>query len=200
MQPVSAATGVPVVRVIGGEARGRRLRVPPGARPTRARVREAVFDMLGSLGGVAGACVADLFAGSGALGIEALSRGAASAVFVDSDRGAAAAVRENLSVLGPAAGRGEVVCCEVLRWLWAGGGAHLPLDLVLCDPPYAFDLWGQVLGGLGRLLGPASLVVVESSGPIEVPEGWVSIRSRPYGTSLVNLVRHRSGPSQKGPA
>lgn len=193
-------------RVVGGEARGRRLQIPPRARPTRNLVREAVFDMVESLGGVSGACVADLFAGSGALGIEALSRGAARAVFVDSDRLAVTTVRENLCVLGSLAARAEVVCCEVLTWLRAAGSAasswsgRASLEVVLCDPPYGFERWERLLGALGPLVVPDALVVLESAGEIEVPQGWVSIRSRPYGASLVSLVRYRSGPSQKGPA
>ncbi|MGH9064864.1 MAG: RsmD family RNA methyltransferase, partial [Acidimicrobiales bacterium] len=111
------------MRVVGGEARGRRLVAPPGAgtRPTADRVREAMFDMVESLGGVEGAAVADLFAGSGALGVEAISRGAERATFVETDRGALAALRANLAVLGARAQRAQVVRADVLAWL--GGGA-----------------------------------------------------------------------------
>lgn len=164
------------------------MSVPPGAasRPTRALVREAVFDMLSSLDGVEGAVVADLFAGSGALGIEALSRGAVEAAFVDSDRRAAQAIRVNLAVLGAAADRGRVVCSDVT--VWARGARTGRFDLVLCDPPYAFGRWGDLLARLGRLLSASALLVAESKAPIEVPEGWVSVRQRSYGTSVVSLV------------
>ncbi|MGH9128427.1 MAG: 16S rRNA (guanine(966)-N(2))-methyltransferase RsmD [Acidimicrobiales bacterium] len=197
-----------VLRVVGGEARGRRLQVPPGrsSRPTRSLVREAAFDMVASSGGVEGARVADLYAGSGALGIEALSRGAASATFVEADRRAVATIRANLAALGPMAGRGEVVCSDVIVWL--RGAALRPdvaFDLVLCDPPYAFGDWARLFGHLAGVAAPGALVVAESGGAVEAPPGWVSARSRSYGASVVSLVklagqpRPKSGFSQKGP-
>ena len=117
------------MRVVAGEFKGRRLHAPRGAgtRPTADRVREALFSMLGDVGG---ARVLDLYAGSGALGIEALSRGAASAVFVERDRGALDALRRNLDAVGADA---EVRREDVLRFLARPEGTF---DLVLCDPPY----------------------------------------------------------------
>jgi 16S rRNA (guanine966-N2)-methyltransferase len=117
------------VRVIAGEFKGRRLHTARGARtrPTADRVREALFSMLGD---VAGASVLDLYAGSGALGIEALSRGAGSAVFVERDRQALAALRRNLDAVGVDA---EVRSEDVLRFLARPGDRY---DLVFCDPPY----------------------------------------------------------------
>ena len=122
------------MRIIAGEWRGRRLRAPPGidTRPTADRVRETLFSMLASrLGSFEGLRVADLFAGSGALGLEALSRGAAFACFVETDPNAAAAIRSNAEALG---------ALERVRIL---GGSALalpksePFDLALADPPYA---------------------------------------------------------------
>ncbi len=117
------------MRVVAGEFKGRRLHAPRGARtrPTADRVREALFSMLGD---VSGARVLDLYAGSGALGIEALSRGAESAVFVERDRGALAALERNLDATGA---RGEIRRQDVARFLARPEGTF---DLVFCDPPY----------------------------------------------------------------
>jgi 16S rRNA (guanine966-N2)-methyltransferase len=117
------------VRVVAGEFKGRRLHAPRGTRtrPTADRVREALFSMLGD---VSGARVLDLYAGSGALGIEALSRGAESAVFVERDRGALAALERNLEAIGAS---GEVRRQDVARFLARPEGTF---DLVFCDPPY----------------------------------------------------------------
>src|SRR5204863_1751944 len=125
-----------------GSAGGRRLRAPKGitTRPTSDRVREAIFNSLDSMGAVDGASVADLFAGSGALGIEALSRGAASAVFVDDDREAAAAIRDNLATTEMAGPAAAVVQSDVLRW----SATASSFDLVLIDPPYTFDRWTEL--------------------------------------------------------
>ena len=107
------------MRVIAGEKGGRRLVAPPGraTRPTSDRVREAAFSMLSSLGGVEEALVWDLFAGSGAMGIEALSRGAAHATFVEQAQSACSATRANLAALGYGPGRATVICADVLAWV-----------------------------------------------------------------------------------
>src|SRR5947209_1526528 len=117
------------MRVVAGIAGGQRLRAPKGdsIRPTSDRVRESIFNSLDSLGAVEGAAVADLFAGTGALGIEALSRGAVSAVFVDDDRAAVAVVRANLDATGLAGPHATVVQSDVLRWVRTAP----PVDLVL---------------------------------------------------------------------
>jgi 16S rRNA (guanine966-N2)-methyltransferase len=174
------------VRVIAGSCRGRPLRAPAGSatRPTADRVREAVFDVLGSLTDVEGSAVLDLFAGSGAMGIEALSRGAASAVFVEQRPDALVAVRANLASLGLEA-RARVVRAEVLRWL-AGSAAPAPgtVDLALCDPPYDFGDWPALLGQL-----PAALAVLESSREVEPSPPWEVVRRKRYGGTLVTVVR-----------
>ena len=116
------------MRVIGGLSRGRRLpaRLPEGVRPTADRVRESIFDILGSRGGVEGLAVVDLFCGSGAFGVEALSRGAASAIFVDSDPAALDAVRANLAAVGLA---GEPAMCRVPEdAAWGGYPGGLTVD------------------------------------------------------------------------
>jgi len=183
------------VRVVAGSARGRRLAAPPGTdtRPTTDRVREAVFNALGSLGAVEGATVADLYAGSGALGIEALSRGAAGAHFVESDRRAAAVVEANLADLG-LADRGTVLRRPVEVAI-----DDLPdgLDLVLADPPYAFDGWSALLGRLAPKLAGDAVVVVESDRPIDLPDGWEKVRERAYGGTVVVFARRE--PPEPGP-
>jgi 16S rRNA (guanine966-N2)-methyltransferase len=154
-------------------------------RPTSDRVRESIFDILGSRGGVDGLSVVDLFCGSGALGLEALSRGAASATFVDQDPGALDAVRTNLDAVGLADQPATVVRAALPGWL-AGAPAF---DLALCDPPYTFDEWPELLAILR-----VETAVLESSLPIVFPEGWMVARERRYGGTLVT-VAHRTGTS-----
>jgi len=173
--------------VVAGTARGRRIAAPPGTdtRPTTDRVREAVFNALGSLGAVHDAVVADLFAGSGALGIEALSRGAAHAHFVESDRRAADVVAANLAELG-FADRATLV-----RRALPGALDQLPvgLDLVLADPPYAYDGWSDLLERLAPLLAKDAVVVAESDRPLALPRGWSGVRERSYGGTVVTFAR-----------
>jgi len=175
------------VRVVAGSVRGRRISAPPGTdtRPTTDRVREAMFNALGSLGAVDGAVVADLFAGSGALGIEALSRGAASAHFVESDRRAVAVIEENLSTLG-LDDRGVVLRRPVEVAL---DDLPVPLDLVLADPPYAFDGWAALLADLATRLAGDGLVVIESGRAVALPPGWERVRERTYGGTVVLFAR-----------
>ena len=133
------------MRVISGSARGRKLIAPEGSatRPTPDRVREATFNALGSLGVVQDAAVLDLFAGSGAMGIEALSRGAARATFVDHDIAARRAIEANLATCG-LGGRAEVVAHTAERFV-AGAGQPRRWDLALLDPPYDYDGWPELL-------------------------------------------------------
>jgi 16S rRNA (guanine966-N2)-methyltransferase len=178
------------VRVIGGELRGRRLRVPQGAtlRPTSDRVREAIFDILFSLGGVEGMMVGDLFAGSGAMGIEALSRGAASVTFVDRSPEALGAVRDNLASVGLADAErdGDATLVRGEAASWASSTASR-FDLVLCDPPYDYDGWGSLVGTL-----PADLAILESGAEVPAPPGWVIIKTRRYGGTIVTVARPES--------
>jgi len=173
------------VRVVAGSARGRRLEAPEGTttRPTGDRVREAVFNALHSLGAVEDAAVLDLFAGSGALGIEALSRGAAAATFVDTDRRSIAAIEANLAATD-LADRATVVRSDADSVLARAVADGQRWDLALLDPPYAFDAWTGLLDGF-----PADLVVVESDRHIEAPPGWGVVRERRYGSTLVAVLR-----------
>ncbi len=174
------------MRVIGGRSRGRRLaaKLPGTVRPTTDRVRESIFNILGSQGGVEGLRVVDLFCGSGALGLEALSRGAASATFVDRDAAALAAVRTNLDAVGLGDEPAALVRAGLPGWL--ENASPGPFDLAFCDPPYDFAEWPALLEAL-----QAEVVVVESSTPVAVPPRWVVTRERRYGGTLV-LVAQRS--------
>ena len=167
------------MRVVAGEAKGRRLQAPGGrdVRPTSDRVREAIFSSLESMGAVRDATVLDLFCGSGALGIEALSRGAASATFVDNDRAALDVVRANLAVTG--LDGGEVVRADAVRWL----DGDAAFDLALVDPPYSFDEWDAVFSRLR-----ARVVVAESDRDVDIPSPWVVIRQKRYGGTVVHLA------------
>ena len=177
------------MRITGGELRGRRLYVPKaGIRPTTGRVREALFSMLGS---VEGAIVLDLFSGSGALGIEALSRGAAEATFVDVKPGA---VRRNLEELGIAGGepdRGRVVKADVLDFLEreASFGPTMRYDLILCDPPYR--LAAGLATGLDILipgvLAEGGRVVIETTARDPLELSYPLTKDRSYGDTLVRV-------------
>lgn len=178
------------MRVIGGRSRGRRLaaKLPQSVRPTSDRVRESIFDILGSLGGVEGLDVVDLFCGSGALGVEALSRGASSVTFVDTDPNVLAAVRENLAAVGLADESATLVRATLPGWLDAAPGRSF--DLALCDPPYDFEGWPSLLVGLR-----ADLAVLESSASIPLSTGWVVAKERRYGGTLVTVVQRTNSDS-----
>ena len=173
------------MRVVAGELRGRRLASAGDreTRPTSERVRSALFDWLGDA--VVGARVLDLFAGSGSLGIEALSRGAGEAVFVERARGALAALRRNLEQLG-LEDVGHCLAGDVRKVLARGAPAHGVFDLVLADPPYAGD-WGERLvaeRGAGALLAAGGWLVVERSSARERPPRLFGLRfceERRYG-------------------
>lgn len=171
--------------MVAGSARGRRLVVPTGTttRPTSDRVRESVANTLVSLDLLADADVLDLFAGSGALGIEALSRGAAQATFVDRDRRALDAIGTNLDATRFTS-RSEVVGADAMRFLAAAVARGRRWDLAFVDPPYAFDRWDELL----ELL-PAAWVVVESDREIEPPAPWDVVRRRTYGGTVVFVAR-----------
>jgi 16S rRNA (guanine966-N2)-methyltransferase len=187
-----------MARVIAGQARGRRLAVPGGrdTRPTSDRAREGLFATICSItGSLAGARVLDLYAGSGAVGLEALSRGAGHVLLVESGPRAARVIRENIQAIGlPGA---EVITDRVERILARGPSTEGPstegpsaegYDVVFADPPYALAD-ADVTGMLGLLadrawLAPGALVVVERatrSGPVRWPDGYRQDRARRYG-------------------
>lgn len=179
------------IRITGGSAKGRSLRSPKGqdVRPTGARVRQAVFDVLGAR--VKGARVLDLFAGAGTLGLEALSRGAAFALFVDRSAREAALVRENVALLG-LSDRARVVHMDALRFLARGAPQGGPCDVVFVDPPYRAGPLSALLPALfgTDIIAPSGLAVVEHPRQAAPPAGpgWTAGRTYTYGTTAITLV------------
>jgi 16S rRNA (guanine966-N2)-methyltransferase len=180
------------VRVIAGRYGGRRLTAPGGraTRPTAEKVREAVYSMLGD---IAGARVLDLYAGSGALGIEALSRDADRAVFVERDRAAIAALRANLAALELGRERAEVRREDVDAALSKAARAGESYDLVLIDPPYAraSELGPGLAGALAGLLARDARVVVESDRRAPLALGMELEKERRYGDTTIMIHRHQ---------
>ena len=187
------------MRVIGGRSRGRRLaaKLPKSVRPTSDRVRESIFNILGSQGGVEGLRVIDLYCGSGALGVEALSRGAASVTFVDLDPDSLEAVQRNLDAVGLGDADVTLVRAALPGWLSTRSSGHpgsgRAYDLALCDPPYEFTDWPALLEALD-----AETVVLESSSPIAVPDTWVVARERRYGGTLITVAHHSGDAGDTG--
>jgi len=193
-----------MTRVIAGAAKGRRLAVPPGdgTRPTSDRAREALFSALDAeFGGFDGLAVLDLFAGSGALGLEALSRGAARVVLVEADRRAAGVIRGNVDVVGAGTRDVRVVTDRAERYV--DGEPPGPFDLVLLDPPYAVgdaDVTKilSALSARGWLADEASVVLERSARDADFrwPEGYEATRSKSYGEARLHYavwyVRARS--------
>jgi len=179
--PAARGAATRVLRIIGGSWRGRRLRFPAAAliRPTPDRVRETLFNWLGAR--VVGARCLDLFAGSGALGLEALSRGAAHVTFVERDAAAARELSARLAEWG--ARDAQVVRADALRFL---AGAARPFDIAFLDPPFASGLLATAAAALegGGWLTPGALVYVECGareGPPPLPPPWRALKARRAG-------------------
>lgn len=180
------------MRVIAGEFKGRRLSTPKGRdiRPTADRVREAVFNIIGPR--VHGAVVLDLFAGTGALGIEALSRGAIAATFVDTSREALGVIRRNIEICALKA-RTHVISCDVYRSLGALGNHNPPFDLVFADPPYHC---GYLIPAMENLhasgcLSESALIVVEHDPrePVVAQQSHFQVTdARRYGATAVTFL------------
>ncbi len=196
------------MRIVGGTWRGRRLFEPRGAdvtRPTTDRVREACASMLEAARdeGIAGASVLDAFGGSGAMGLELLSRGAARAAFFDCDRAAAALIRRNIEHLG-AGGAARVQAADVFARARCGLLPGAPYDIVVLDPPYAFaaerlEALLADLAGRGALAAGCLVLAehaAEASGPR--PAGFSVLREKRYGITAVDLLGYDGVPD--GPA
>lgn len=171
------------MRVIAGTARGLRLIAPPSraVRPTVDRVRESMFNALGSLGLVEDARVVDVFAGSGALGIEALSRGAEHATLIDRDRDSIEAIRSNL-VTTKLEDRATVVQGDAFATLTS----LQDIDIALLDPPWDFERWDELLDAV-----QARFVVIESNREVDLGARWQSVRTKRYGSTVVTMAQHR---------
>ncbi|WP_314105034.1 16S rRNA (guanine(966)-N(2))-methyltransferase RsmD [uncultured Stenotrophomonas sp.] len=190
----AAATGQ--VRIIGGKWRNTKLPVPlaPGLRPSSDRVRETLFNWL--MPRLGGARVLDLFAGSGALGLEAISRGAAQATLVERDAALARQLRESVAKLG-AQGQVEVVQADALHWL-----AQRPsglADIVFIDPPFGDGLWDAALAGLGPHLAADAWLYLESPAgqTLRLPPGW--LLHREGGTREVGFALYRRAAATLSP-
>ncbi len=172
------------MRVVAGTARGIRLSTPKGAeiRPTSDRAKEAIFNSLHSRSAIEGTQVLDLFAGTGALGIEALSRGAKKATFVDKSSKSLKLVQENLRKSGFQK-EAEIFKKDSVDWLRKNSK---PLDLVLLDPPYDFENWSELLDLL--LQKQPGIVVIESNREIDPGPGWHVDSMRQYGSSVVVII------------
>jgi 16S rRNA (guanine966-N2)-methyltransferase len=175
------------LRVVGGEARGRRLKAPKGIRPTQGIVKEAIFNLVGPA--IDGVNVLDLFAGSGALGIEALSRGAAAVTFVDREPRGLAILRQNLDALDLKA-RANVVRGDVVRWLESSPEQIKQAGFVFMDPPYEDPVLDRALKAIDREVTGAT-VVVEHSKRQELPAlARLQVdRQRRYGDTIVSVLR-----------
>ena len=173
------------MRIIAGTHRGQRIAAPRGrdTRPTSDRVRENAFNLIGP---VDDAAVLDLYAGSGALGLEALSRGAATAVFVENDRDACRTIDANLDKLHL---KGTVIRQDAARTV---AGERRSYDLILCDPPYDSGDHERIAPHLGRLLAPDGVLVYETSGRADPPSvpGLEVRTSRKYGSARLTLFEH----------
>lgn len=167
------------MRVIAGQLRGRTIAVPPtGTRPTTDMVRGAIVNSLVSLDAVDGARVADLYAGSGALGIELLSRGAAHCTFVEKAPAAVKVIRDNVTKLG-LADRSTVLAADSVGALRRLG----PIDLLVADPPYGFGGWDELLAGTR-----ATVAVLEGDGEVEPPPGWKLSKHKVHGRTHVSFL------------
>lgn len=188
------------MRIIAGQWRGRKLVAPQGdtTRPTADRTRETLFSMLVSrLGSFEGLSVADLFAGSGALGLEALSRGAASCLFIEQDPPAIRALRQNLAVL-----RAQAQCDVRASSVLALGPAKHPLDLILLDPPYGSGAGAVALEKLLRLgwIGEATWISLETAA-YEEPKvrGLEAVADRKVGKARLTLLRVPNARKEPAP-
>ena len=178
------------MRIVAGEWKRRQLKAPPGdaTRPTADRTRETLFSMLASrLGDFEGLTVADLFAGSGALGLEALSRGAASCLFVEQDAAAIRALRANIAAL-----RAQTRCAVSAGSVLSLGPAKAPHDLILLDPPYGTGAGSVALHRLNRLgwIGPATWMALETEAGEKVEIAGLAVESlRKVGKAQLALLR-----------
>ena len=175
------------MRVTGGESKGRRLKAPRNIRPTQGVVKEAIFNIVAPY--IEGATVIDLFAGSGAIGIEALSRGAAHVTFVDREERGLAILRQNLDTLG-LKHRARVIRADVARWIEASADELQAADLIILDPPYGDAVFDRTLLAIDRSASRAT-VVAEYSRRQQLPAmSRLQLgRERRYGDTMLAVLR-----------
>lgn len=172
------------MRIISGTAGGRRIAAPDGrgTRPITDRAKEGIFNMLLSIVDLEDATVLDLYAGSGSFGLECLSRGARHVTFAEQDRGAAAVIRTNVDTLG-FGDRVDIRQSSVASVL-AGIGSRA--DLAFCDPPYADDVWAELLPSV-----PAEVLVGHASSAVELTDEWAELKRRTYGRAQIVIAERR---------
>jgi len=175
------------MRVTGGESKGRRLKAPRNIRPTQGVVKEAIFNIVAPY--IEGATVIDLFAGSGAIGIEALSRGAAHVTFVDREERGLAILRQNLDTLGLKQ-RARVIRADVARWIEGSADELQAADLIILDPPYGDAVFDRTLLAIDRSASRAT-VVAEYSRRQQLPAmSRLQLgRERRYGDTMLAVLR-----------
>ena len=188
------------MRIIGGSFRGRRLTVAdvPALRPTTDRVRESIFNILAHRVDFEGIRVLDLFAGSGALGIEALSRGAGSALFVEQNRRATTAIKGNLDVFG-VGGESRVILRDAMRYLRSFKGDE-KFDLIFADPPYRAPVFNELLPAVQPLLTDHGLFVLERSAEIRIvePRTLTTVLERRVGGTVIGLYTRMNRDTLEG--
>ncbi len=173
------------MRVVAGSAGGQRLQSPASilTRPTTDRVREAIFNSLTSLDAIEGASIADLFAGTGACGIEALSRGARSVVFVEKDAKAASVIKSNVANVGFESAS-DIVTADAFKFLERGD--HF--DVVIADPPYKFGRWTELMCAVD-----AGVLVCEANSELKSTDRWHAVRDRKHGDTHFTIFKRQAG-------
>jgi 16S rRNA (guanine(966)-N(2))-methyltransferase RsmD len=193
--PVPYKAGWLVMKIIGGEYKGRVIDMPDGIRPTSDKVREALFEILKNK--IRGACFLDLYCGSGAIGIEALSRGAEKAVFIDNNKACIFVLKKNLDKIGISRSLYDIYSKDCIYILSRGGFQTRPYDIVFLDPPYHTGLAKNTLIGLSDcdILSPNAVVIAEVFKKEGLPEklgAFKKTRSSKYGDTLLEFYEKHS--------
>ncbi len=175
------------VRVLSGAYKGRKIKAPSSksTRPTSARVKKSLFDMLEARADLHGFSVLDLFAGSGALGIEAISRGATEVIFVDN---ASRTLKENMDLIRADTADVRVVRNDALAYLKSAAAGGVLFDLIFLDPPYAFSNWPELLQLSSKLLSEESYLVIESDQEVQLPDSLRLEKLKSYGSTVVMIA------------
>ena len=178
------------MRVLSGTSKGKKIKAPPGllTRPTSARVKKSLFGMLSTRIDFFGIEVFDLFAGSGSLGLEAISRGASQVEFVDSAHNAVRVLKQNVLGIPPDIARTSAIKSPAVPFLKNRISTNAHYDLVFCDPPYLFDDWNELLGYVIQVMTKDSIIVIESDREVTLPEGLSVLKVKDYGSTVITLA------------